>query len=902
MVFFLLGLFFFSSLGMFIYPIYGIYDNALVWPIVLVIGIVFNIIGCYRASDFTAQNGMRRPTQVEGHDPHSAPRATHPVPSSLQSAIFLIPLFLGIYAIHFPYSLALYVLIGGIILGLILRRRHLRPIYSGILLSGLIMSFQTILVIPYFKLAARYHEAGMFGVFFYWILKGLGISCAYSQDTIFVQTTMANMALVTSWERLGLFFLITFFIGALVLFFCMNLGGRFPIRLQTSVQIQPDVSKGTHNLWALKPIAIFSLILISYAIIRYIFLSVIYIEIVKVEIFWEPIIVACSFLPLPFLLWRFIPVDNGMKTYILSDNTQSSTHHLLPVLYAGIAMFFFSSSLITYFWFHDPGRMKQGRILIDEFHSNWEWTDKGFNTEWYGIQSVYNYYCFADYLNHFYSVKRLRKEATKAQLDKCDVFIIKTPTSPFIEGEIEAIVNFVKEGGGLFLIGDHTNVFGTTLNINPLARRFGIVFNYDATYDLRTNDLHLHEHNRLFRHPVVKDMPYFLFATSCSLSAPFFAEDVMIASNLKTIYLDYSRGGYFPDKNKELNYTFGLFLQSVAKKYGRGRVLVFSDSTCFSNFYMHIPGKPEYAMGGINWLNRSNLYDIPVKIISLIVLSLSVGFTAYFFQKIGKKSDQGGGARAFLVKVLLFAALLGASSGVLWVNCLTNKHYSPPEAHTRMIKIGFETQYCDFQIPSRQLLHNPFIDYHTFYVWSQRLGYFPTLFSLKDSLAHLDMVVLVNPQKYLSGQEIKKIESYVTGGGRLLVIDNPVGKRSVANQIIERFGMKVRHEQYQKDVEVYEGDIKVGTLESFSPIEGGQALLTSKDGKAIISIERSGNGLIAVIASSSSFTNKEMGETEDIPSEHQSFLYKLEFWIFSSMINKEFASFINFTIEDTLRM
>ena len=77
--------------------------------------------------------------------------------------------------------------------------------------------------------------------------------------------------------------------------------------------------------------------------------------------------------------------------------------------YLGIAGILFSFSLVSYFGFHDLGRLKSGRIVIDEFHSNWEWTDRRFDTRWFGIQSVYNYYCFADYLNHFYSIERLKR-------------------------------------------------------------------------------------------------------------------------------------------------------------------------------------------------------------------------------------------------------------------------------------------------------------------------------------------------------------------------------------------------------------------------------------------------------------------------------------------------------------
>ena len=887
MIFFWLGIFFFTSMGTFLYPIYGM-DNSGGWPILLGAGIVSNIIGCYR----TRMDSLSH-INLEG-DAHSGILRSFII-NRQSSILFLIPLGIGIYAFCFPYSLPLYVWVVAILLGFFSRWRCLSPICSGVLLSGLILVFQTACIIPYFKLAARLHEINLFTPFFYWIFKGLGVPCAFSQDAIFVQTTQANLTLVTSCEKLGLFFLINFFVGSMVSL-CL-------------VSSWFDAGSGTglvnpRSCWWRAPGRIF-LILVSFIIVRYIFLSLIYIDIVKVEIFWEPIIVAGSFLPLPFLLWRFIDyrsqpshpansllVNRGEGGLLKSGDEWSLKRGRW---YLGIAGILFSFSLVSYFGFHDPGRLKSGRIVIDEFHSNWEWTDRRFDTSWFGIQSVYNYYCFADYLNHFYSIERLKKGITEDRLKGCDVLIIKTPTSPFTGDEIDTIVRFVKAGGGLFLIGDHTNVFGTSMNINPLAERFGIRFNYDATYDLRTNDLHLHEHNRLFRHPVVKDMPYFLFATSCSLSAPFLAEDVMIASNLKTIYLDYSRGGYFPNKNTERNFTFGLFLQSVGTKYGKGRVLVFSDSTCFSNFYMQIPGKPEYVLGSINWLNRMNHYDYPIKVISVCVMAISLGFIVCYLL-MWRKGLYNLRPPTHFVSVLLFGGILGVSAATLFVNYLADRHYYLPKAHTPMIKVGFEEEYCDFKIHSRQLLHEPAIDYQTFYVWLQRLGYYPTLFSLNDSPDTFDMIILVNPLRYFSETEIKKIEDYIARGGRLLVVDHPKGARSTANQIIERFGMKIRHDQHQDAVEIYEGDTRIGTLKSFAPVEGGKALLYVKDKGAFVSTERFGMGIIAAMAASPSFANNEMGETEAVPDEHQRFLYRLEFWILSSLIEGSFEPFSSFTV------
>lgn len=867
MLLFWLSIFFFSALHIFLYPIYS-EQNSDLWPIFLCLGIVLNIIGCYKFhlnSLESRYNSIRKPSFL---------LSCLSIPTNPLTIFFLIPVILSSFSFRFPYNLPSYILILGIILVCFVRYRVFRPICTGVFISGLIIAFQTACIIPYFKFAARFHEINLFSPFFYWILKGLGVSCAYSQDTIFVQTTRATLALVTSWEKLGFFIFITFSVGTLVFFYFVS-----------ECLSKSEILKKTGILFS---------VLVCYVISRYVFLSMIFIEISKPEVFWMPVIVVSSFLPLPFILWRFVRLNTGEQSITSIELDTGHQHSIFRThLYVGIAMFFFSFALVNSLWFQDPGILKRGRVLIDEHYSNWEWTDKKFDTELYGVKSVYNYYCFADYLNHFYSIDRLRGGITDGKLADCDVFIIKTPTTSFSEKGIDAIEQFVKNGGGLFLIGDHTNVFGTTININPLAKRFGIRFKYDATYDLVTSDLHFHKKNRLYSHASVKDMPYFLFATSCSMYTPFFAEDTMIVSNLKTMYLDYSRGGYFPDKNKEFNYTFGLFLQSSGLKYGKGRVLAFSDSTCFSNFYMHIPGKPEYALGSINWLNRINRYDFTVKLICFIVMAVSFVFILLNFVILKNHGFKQIVQRS-LVRVLVFTALLGVSTSTIFCDIVSSRSYKLPKEHTQMIKIGFEEKFCNFRIPSLQLLHNPSIDFQTFYVWSQRLGYVPTLFSLEDSLDSFDMVVLVNPQRYFTEKEKKKIEDYIVNGGRLLLVDHPKGYKSTANKIMNTYGLEMDYKGYQENVEVYDGVNELVTLKSFSPIKGGRPLIFTKEKKSLLSIAKHGEGTVAAMACSSSFTNQEMGETEAVPNKHQQFLYKLEFWILSSMVKNEFGLFEDF--------
>ena len=194
MIFYWLGIFFLSSLGMFLFPVYGAVDSP-IWMLILGLGIIANSTGYY-----STKSGDEKGT-------------------GNRMLLFLIPVVFGIIAFRFPYSLPFYVLGCGIIMSLFFQKKLLRSFCHGTVLSGLMLGFQTACVVPYFKVAARYHEVDFFTPFFYWILKMLGITCTYSQETIFVQTARSVLQLVTMWERLGLYFFLGFFVGALVLIY-----------------------------------------------------------------------------------------------------------------------------------------------------------------------------------------------------------------------------------------------------------------------------------------------------------------------------------------------------------------------------------------------------------------------------------------------------------------------------------------------------------------------------------------------------------------------------------------------------------------------------------------------------------------------------------------------------------
>ena len=83
------------------------------------------------------------------------------------------------------------------------------------------------------------------------------------------------------------------------------------------------------------------------------------------------------------------------------------------------------------------------------------------DTEWYGDFPTYSFTSLAEWLGKWYAVDvNTSRVYDDELLSGYDVLILKTPEEPIPDAEIAAIDRFVRRGGGLLLVGDHTNLLG----------------------------------------------------------------------------------------------------------------------------------------------------------------------------------------------------------------------------------------------------------------------------------------------------------------------------------------------------------------------------------------------------------------------------------------------------------
>jgi len=787
--------------------------------------------------------------------------------------LLLIPLILSLLILPFPYHLGIILTIAGLLILLISSSIHiLLPLSSGLILSGVILILQSPLGFLYTTFTSYSHNFFWLDGILYKIFAFFKLKVSYSQHSFYLQSIKDLYAFPTTWEKLAFFPLLNIWIACIPIFYLFS----------------ENKNKGVSFI----KLIIFS---IAYLIVRYVFMIFLFLylmtfvkyreEVCRIDIFWDVRVTLLTFLPLIYLLYRIIPLKmkEGGEVFVFEKESFSSVK--------GKALVYFSLALFFLGWvygFQDPGKEKKGRVLLDERHSQWEKSTRKMDTEWYGNESGYNFYWMAEFINHHFPLTRNFIEITPALLSQYDILILKNPTIAFSKAEIDAIKNFVSNGGGLYLLSEHTNVFGNSTYINPIAEEFGFSFRYDVLFDIEHKFEQLYYPPRLLPHPVVQHMPYFCFKVSCSIQpVSSRCESIILSKGVKAQSIYYPSGNFYPPVKDHTYMPFGAFLQMVGIKVGKGRVVGFTDSTTYSNFEAFMAGKPELLLGTLNWLNRENRWDW--------LRFLFIALTVVCFSLAIKNLQKNKGTVAFYLWLLVLGVF--SISSALFINqALSLKAYPFPNPRTPYTKVIFEQEHGDYELPLKGFTKEREKSYEVFYQWVLRVGYYPfTGKTLEEDLKDATMLIIINPNQRFHSDELTQVKEYLDRGGKLLLMDGIINKSSTANQLLAYFGMKIKREKMFTLPPSYSTSWMSRFRENKAfTIEGGEELLHSEEGEAILSTKKIGKGMILVMTFSQLFTNPNMGGSYRVePDQQLREIFNLEFNILRGMVEGNLKSYFS---------
>jgi len=746
------------------------------------------------------------------------------VAASAVAAVFLTP----------EVRVAASIVAGGAIVAMS-RARWAKRAGAGIVASGLLGILLVGATSLYVRFAASYHEAPLLRAFDGWIARLLGLGTALSGRELVLPAGASFVPVVISWDQFGAVYGVLMVLG--VVGFALLTQGR----------------RGLSRT-AARTVAL----VLTYLAARHVVLLLVALELGRPTVFWAPSVALTTLAPLLFLLPRCV---GRRAEWDPAPLLQRSAVSRPRAGLAATATFLGTLLLSLAFVLAPAARPSSGRILFDEAHGEWETTMREMDTEWYGMPSTYNYDSLFRWLDHYYETGRVSEQIDRAGLERGDVLVLKTPSVPYTPEEVSAIVAHVRCGGGLLVIGDHTNVFGTTSVLNPVLASFGLELGYDATYRLRDGGLTIYEPRGAID-PVFQHVERFDFLTSCSLRGGAFALPLIYSGGILANSADYSTRNFFPESRVTLTSTFGAFLQAASVEAGRGRVVAFTDSTCFSNFSLHMDGYTGFLLGVLEYLRRESVLPgwrwIAAALgAALVTVGLVVAATM---------------RRRLAATLVLIAFLGGWAAAVAIAGTWHRAAYPIPSPRRDIPYVYFDTTASHARITAQPTVADPLGSrgsFGTFFTWTQRVGLVPALVTAESPLAAGRPYVVLNPT-YGRGASQDRIKDYVASqGGSLVLLGDPVRDRGALDAYCALFNLVLEPAQSQSLV-LSGGEI---TQTEVSP---AQTIFTS--------VARVGTGRVVVVSDSVAFSDLALGGAFAVPSTIQRRLYDLEFWLFGTLL------------------
>ncbi|HBA83481.1 MAG TPA: hypothetical protein DCZ95_05235 [Verrucomicrobia bacterium] len=503
----------------------------------------------------------------------------------------------------------------------------------------------------------------------------------------------------------------------------------------------------------------------AYQILRFSLMAVLCSETEWLDVLWNPIVSFLPQVPLALLLDRLASKYLEKRALVGECSFRSlfrcvvKTAYPLPLIgfFVGLLLF------VLAFWFKPVGNPHFGRILIDDSHSNWEWSTH-FGRNSFGEKATYGYGSLRFLLNRYWPTDVNESSLLDSlELSPYQVVVLKTPTKPYTKNEIAAILEFVREGGGLWLLGDHDNLFGMGQYLNSISTNANIRFEFNDQFDLVSGLPTSYRPSRLWAHPIVAGLKNLDFLTSCTIQSPL-GSDVIIGRGMCAEPVEYSHVNFFGNMKADSWERWGCFNQMACVTYGRGRIVAFSDSTIFSNFCMYFDEKPALALRSVCFLShRPSFFEREIQ--------HWLGFVAVIILLISLAACMLLGCFTPISTAVLGAGTLGFVT-ILGIISAAQLKLPPRTLKTAVV---FEASLSSFKLPamldwSPEALKDPNA-FDSFFINVSRMGLEPYIGNPLHLEGRPSLRCIIYPNDYsVESGPYKQLINEVRGGGQLMIV------------------------------------------------------------------------------------------------------------------------------------
>lgn len=240
-------------------------------------------------------------------------------------------------------------------------------------------------------------------------------------------------------------------------------------------------------------------------------------------------------------------------------------------------------------------------IVFDESHGRWETVLASFGPNDFGRSANYTYSLLFNYAAKIAGSSSAYEREDNSLPGPDAVFVLKMPSQPLSAEFSDRLEVWVRNGGRLLIVADHTDLYDSTQNLNAfLQPRFGAKINADAVFDPKglPNIPITGKFAALFGSINASGQPL-AWQTGASLgSLPLNAVQLANFGVSFSEPGDYSRPNRFGPFIPRMSLRFGNHSAVIGYGVGLGAIVVILDSTPWSNFSIFV-GQYKALFGSI---------------------------------------------------------------------------------------------------------------------------------------------------------------------------------------------------------------------------------------------------------------------------------------------------------------
>lgn len=268
----------------------------------------------------------------------------------------------------------------------------------------------------------------------------------------------------------------------------------------------------------------------------------------------------------------------------------------------------------------------RARLLFDLAHAHPQVPGGSLDKESYGYYEITSWHQLLKTLGSggVSSDLLLQGEITKSLLDDYDLFCLffpELPAPPLTVKEMDALEEWVRAGGGLFVAGEHHNSGLSSERLNPLLARFGLELTYGSIVDEENAYASgaWHKYFDFTEHPITRGVRAVGVRTTGSIELENSHPDrpIGLMTSSPSAFLDnwnpeLREHRFTGDFIGQVDEPKGSFLAMAAALPGKGRLVLVGDHNMFDNLTLRYVDNLKLGLQAWNWLAGEKL-DISVK-------------------------------------------------------------------------------------------------------------------------------------------------------------------------------------------------------------------------------------------------------------------------------------------------